>query len=765
MKHTNLKSIMAPMLAIALVFALLPNGVQAASKPKLNKKKITVYVGQSTTLKVKGASGKVAWSTKNKKIAKVSKAGKIIGKKAGTTAITARINKKTLKCKVTVKNPFLNAKRKTLEINQKFQLKLTGGKIKSCTSSDKTIATVTEKGQVTARKVGNAVIFVKETKGKKYKCTITVKGRSSSDKNPSEDNSPSGNNPAYKFPFGNDPAYKFPSGNDPADKFPSGNDPSDNNPSGNDPSENNPSGNDPSNNNPSGNQPSDGSQPKDLAEANLQVSITNGHSYTGKPIEPEIWIFDDNVYLQKDIDYTVSYANNVNAGKAQLTISGIGKYKGNITKEFEIAKASQYIAIDMPKKVYVGKTGKIEISGEHCDNLEFEITPEGIAQVDRDGTITGLKTGLVNISITAKGDENHYEYKPDNYNRVQVIQEEASAYGFPVNIQSTGDKRYKDRGASGYVENDGTIAYDTVRFDCNSDANWLKDVTFQVEDVTPKAYKTMFQDMGVDCSTPTFTVRTEEDMLTYYLGNVKEPITTGREGSTDEPVCSSQFIDIKTGAGTRALKVTARKNGVLLDEVYLGCRDKKDGEYSAFSLDLYRRVRERIEAQIWTEEMSNLEKIKAMAKYINETTHYPRTELTSKEDNPTFWEDWSVDGIDLQYNMYNDVILNRTMCLQGGIVTCLAAEILTRVAQEDLGLPYLYSNTGEIALGEGVWEASGSYSSNPWNPSHVSLVYKDANEQKTLIDAQGMDLYSSGNRARCEDHGCKEKILSLKERK
>lgn len=78
------------------------DGVQA--KVALNKKKATITVGKTVTLKLSGTKKKVKWSTSSKKIATVSAKGKVKGKKAGKATITARVGKKQYQCKVTVKN-------------------------------------------------------------------------------------------------------------------------------------------------------------------------------------------------------------------------------------------------------------------------------------------------------------------------------------------------------------------------------------------------------------------------------------------------------------------------------------------------------------------------------------------------------------------------------------------------------------------------------------------------------------------------------------
>lgn len=76
----------------------------SAKKIKLNKKSVTLRIGQSVKVKVLHVSKKekIKWTVQNKKIAAVKK-GKITGKKKGRTKVIAKIGKKKLVCKVVVK--------------------------------------------------------------------------------------------------------------------------------------------------------------------------------------------------------------------------------------------------------------------------------------------------------------------------------------------------------------------------------------------------------------------------------------------------------------------------------------------------------------------------------------------------------------------------------------------------------------------------------------------------------------------------------------
>lgn len=97
----------ALILCFALTLSMLvkPELSEAkTAKPRLNKKKVTLYVGKSVRLKVKGTKKKAKWKSSNKKVAAVSSKGKVSAKKKGTARITAKIGKKKLVCRVTVKN-------------------------------------------------------------------------------------------------------------------------------------------------------------------------------------------------------------------------------------------------------------------------------------------------------------------------------------------------------------------------------------------------------------------------------------------------------------------------------------------------------------------------------------------------------------------------------------------------------------------------------------------------------------------------------------
>ena len=64
--------------------------------------------------------------------------------------------------------------------------------------------------------------------------------------------------------------------------------------------------------------------------------------YTGRGIEPDVAITCKGVALVRDVDYTVSYANNTNSGRASVTYTGHGKYGGRDSEGFTIGNV-EYI--------------------------------------------------------------------------------------------------------------------------------------------------------------------------------------------------------------------------------------------------------------------------------------------------------------------------------------------------------------------------------------------------------------------------------------
>lgn len=105
MNRNTKQTITAGILVLSLATSLAQGYNADAASAKINRKKVTLSRGKCYTLKVKGCSGKVTWKSSNKKVATVSKKGKVTAKKAGTAKITATVKAKKFTCRIIVRKP------------------------------------------------------------------------------------------------------------------------------------------------------------------------------------------------------------------------------------------------------------------------------------------------------------------------------------------------------------------------------------------------------------------------------------------------------------------------------------------------------------------------------------------------------------------------------------------------------------------------------------------------------------------------------------
>lgn len=110
--------------------------------------------------------------------------------------------------------------------------------------------------------------------------------------------------------------------------------------------------------------------PLNQNEVDITLDTTSDLVYNGSAREPGVTIkrckskpsadaakyeWGDVIELTKGTDYTVSYADNTNAGTAKVTIKGIGCYTGSVERTFTIGKATwktDPVNVDMGNRTY-----------------------------------------------------------------------------------------------------------------------------------------------------------------------------------------------------------------------------------------------------------------------------------------------------------------------------------------------------------------------------------------------------------------------------
>lgn len=102
---------------------------------------------------------------------------------------------------------------------------------------------------------------------------------------------------------------------------------------------------------------------------NLSMDTVDAMYFTGSPVYPKVSIAG----MTENIDYTVTFANNVDVGTAVATITGIGNNNGTITKNFRIiAQLSKCTISPIPAQQYTGSEVKPALTVKCGSNILME---------------------------------------------------------------------------------------------------------------------------------------------------------------------------------------------------------------------------------------------------------------------------------------------------------------------------------------------------------------------------------------------------------
>jgi uncharacterized protein YjdB len=134
--------------------------------------------GSSFTLRATTSNGsEVTWKSSKSSVVTVEDNGYIEAKKPGSATITASADGSKQTCKITVKKPKVTLNETSVKLyrNQTFRLeaKVSSGLTPSFSSQKGSIASVNEKGVITAYKHGSTRIYVK-IDGITRTCEVTV---------------------------------------------------------------------------------------------------------------------------------------------------------------------------------------------------------------------------------------------------------------------------------------------------------------------------------------------------------------------------------------------------------------------------------------------------------------------------------------------------------------------------------------------------------------------------------------------------------------
>lgn len=150
---------------------------------------------------------------------------------------------------------------------------------------------------------------------------------------------------------------------------------------------------------------------ENLSKAVITLSAST-FTYDGKAKTPDVTVTLNGAILTRGNDYTVTYYNNINAGTAIVSVTGIGKCTGTVSAAFTIKKAANRITI---KKT----TYRLKYSAKKAQTITLKpkadagkitySSNKAKVKVNKNGKVTIAKKFSGKATITIKVTDKNYK--------------------------------------------------------------------------------------------------------------------------------------------------------------------------------------------------------------------------------------------------------------------------------------------------------------------------------------------------------------------
>ncbi len=171
------------------------------------------------------------------------------------------------------------------------------------------------------------------------------------------------------------------------------------------------------------------------------IKYQSSYSYTGSYIKPKVTVKLSDKTLSTS-DYTVSYKNNKNVGKATITVKGKGKYSGTVSKSFYITPAS------LKKVKAKAYTDKITVSwskGSGVTAYQVFLYNTKTKKWDKKATVKGTSATISNLQpgtayklkVRAYAKSEKYLYSPYTNLTVKTTLDKVSGIKFTPYVNSS----------------------------------------------------------------------------------------------------------------------------------------------------------------------------------------------------------------------------------------------------------------------------------------------------------------------------------------
>lgn len=288
-----------------------------------------------------------------------------------------------------------------------------------------------------------------------------------------------------------------------------------------------------------------------IATEGISIAKIADAEYTGKAIKPVVTVLDGKNTLKLNRDYSVKYANNINAGVAKITVTGKGDYKNKIneTVNFNILpKSSDKLTVSVPE--YLA-----------WKNNDKEQT---ISVKVKDGNKTLKKDKDYTLKITF-----------DDNGTAKEVQKAGKAGTYTITVTPKGNYGGPDRVSTLYVEKRTLLTKASVKLPSSSlKYNDGKDVVFAdpskiVVKVAGKTVPSTSYDItyenNVEVGTATVVITAKAD--SDYAGSVKKTFKITGIAFNTRTVKIDNFVSSMTYSGRptyQQVKLSAKADGTKL---------------------------------------------------------------------------------------------------------------------------------------------------------------------------------------------------------
>ena len=277
---------------------------------------------------------------------------------------------------------------------------------------------------------------------------------------------------------------------------------------------------------------------------NIVISAIPDQTYTGKEITPAVTVKDGTKTLQKDVDYTVAYSNNIKVGTATVTITGKGEYTGTATTTFQIVEETEVTVDAIADQTYAG-----------CALMPIVVVKDGTKVLKKDVDYTVLYSNNVNVGTATVKISGRGTYEGSYSTTFKIVPRAISS----VTVSKISDRRYTGKA----IEPTLSISYGGKALKKGTDYT----VVFKDNINIGTATVTLTGKGNFEgTKTVTFKILGEADVSVdaiadqTYTGSALKPAVVVRDGSTvlknntDYTVAYSNH----TNVGTATVKITGK---------------------------------------------------------------------------------------------------------------------------------------------------------------------------------------------------------------